>query len=268
MKPKVNYEEPNMQFENLVKETYGVRDGNLLYNFERKGPMMWHFWNPHESRLIDQDYDVNPVNNKPFRMQSFPEAVRLAYFAVEHKEDTRLQSVIDTLHNYTLTGDTLVLGTAQGFYVIDHPDKSLLCYLSSYDEHDARRLPEIIQTLRDRLSSREEQGVIYSKNGNVRFTPIGKEQSWKHTPLQLAKNPRVIALAGSGENAELIAAMSKHYRYNPHFHEPFKIYEPTVRVPCLNSMVDFKYWLDIFPFTEDSITLIHTRRNYCAFGAQ
>lgn len=186
-------------------------DVGLTFNAQRVGPGKFR-------KLRDADYSLG------YRMSAMPELVPLIYASFENTDYQKAQNVVDTLRQYWLTGNTGILYVPKGMFVQDIPE------LISTN----RRISMNQEALEKRLGSNEEKGVVFSDDKNIRFVPYGfKRQS--QTPLELSKNPGVIALTGSEENAEKLAKASEHYRKNPYFLAVDKVNSPQIRIAVLGS---------------------------------
>ena len=83
------------------------------------------------------------------------------------------------------------------------------------------------------LSSREEDGVVYSEDGSVRFVPFGYKIG-EQKASELEKNPFVIALAGK-EGAQKLARVSENYKFRPYVSSFDEVDKDEVRVSSLYS---------------------------------
>ena len=144
---------------------------------------------------------------------------------MENQEYQTAQGVIERLRKNWLTGDTGILYTTKGMFVQDNPQLK-----------DGRIVTPDFEALEARLGKTEEKGVIFSDDRNVRFTPYGFKRD-SQTALDLAKNPGVVALVGSEENAERLARVSSHYKLNPYFWALTNVDSPQTRVAGLDTDV-------------------------------
>ncbi|MFH1802678.1 MAG: hypothetical protein ABH864_04470 [archaeon] len=118
-----------------------------------------------------------------------------------------------------LAGNTLILLGKKGFYGVDFPNvRGQRIYMGE-------------KTLQGRLGKREDNGVVSSDDGLVRFTHYGFKTGDMDSG-ELAVN-RGIAVAYKGfANTELLAQASSHYRLEPCFSCVSKAPEkPEIKVP-------------------------------------
>lgn len=179
-----------------------------IANSQRVGPMNF-------IGLRDTDY------GNGLRMPTISELLRLVHASFKNEECETAKQVIETLKNYCLMGNTGVLYTSDGMFVQDNPDVQGRIFMEQ-------------KTLISKLGSHEENGVVFSDDGLVRFTPCEfKVRILNHS--ELAKNSGVIALTGSLENAEKTAEVSILYKSNPFFWALGKVDSPEIRIAGLDS---------------------------------
>ena len=216
--------------------TMQLYDG-LKFNAKRVGPTTF-------SQLRQSDYGFG------FRMPTMPELIPFVHASLENRDDEAAKSVIRTLRDYWLAGDTGILYTLDGVYVQDNP------------EMKGGRVSMRQEILEQKLSSNNEKnGVFYSDDGSIRLAFCRLEKGSK-TPLGLSRNPMVIAFAGSEENAGKLEKISEHYKSNPWLHILDDIEKPKIRIAGLSSGRRFgcdRLVVD-GSLSEDS------GRNSCAFG--
>ena len=127
-----------------------------------------------------------------------------------------------------LVGDTLALKGKKGLYGVDFPTVR------------GGRIHMTERTLRSKLGSREESGVVFSNDGSVRFTPYDDLQTGEMTVGQFAFNRGVAVVHGGFENAMLLAQASSLYKVKPYFACAKKAPEkPEIKVPgvCADSIL-------------------------------
>src|SRR3989338_516695 len=226
-----------------------LEDGKLAYHlpFEIVGPSSWR-------ELHEVNYGINPENGSLLRRQTFPEAIRLVTFALNHRKDKRFEPVIEALHTYGVTADTLELWTRQGLYGVDHP-KGLIEQLGKNDQKKLRRIQSELDT---RLSGASGKKVITSEDGLVRFTHRDNI-TYNESRNVFGRNSGLIVHAGTGKDARDLAKASKAYRFKPAFYGFEKKDKLFVGVPDVYSC-GFVGWLivDGYGFHVDGVR--------CSFG--
>ena len=111
---------------------------------------------------------------------------------------------------------------SKGVFVLDFPD--VVNNTAVMNESD----------LEKKLGSREEDGVVYSDDGLLRFIPYGfKTEEMKGKDL--ARNRLVIAMAQDREGAEKLADIADKHRKNPYLLALTSVNEPVTRVSALCS---------------------------------
>lgn len=141
-----------------------------------------------------------------FRMPTIPELVPLVYASLENQDYDAAKNVVNLMEDYWLTGNTGIRYVQEGMFVQDNPKwKGERIYMSQ-------------KVLESRLGSHEEEGVVFSDDGSVRFTPYGFVREEEQSSQALSVNPGVIALVGGEENAEKLARASEHYKHGCWFH--------------------------------------------------
>ena len=184
-------------------------DAGLRFNAQKVGPMNF-------AGLRNVDY------GKGFRMPTMPELVPLIYSSLENKNYNTAKNVIKTLGDHWITGNTGILYVPKGMFVQDNP------------ELKNGKVSMNQKTLERKLGKHEEKGVVFSEDKNIRFVPYGFKRE-SQTSLDLARNPGIIALTGSEENAEKLAKASEHYKVNPYFWAFNKVKSPQTRIAVLLS---------------------------------
>ena len=201
------------KFEEVVAvTTMNLPDVGLKFNAQRVGPMNF-------AGLRTADYGPD------FRMPTMPELVPLVYASLENKDYETAKKVIKTLRENWLTGNTAFHYFPIGMFAEDSPKMK-----------SGRIVLPNQKTLEKRLGSHEEKGVVFSDDRSLRFVPYGFKME-SQTALNLSTNPGVIALAGSEQNAEMLAKASQNYRENPHFWALSSVKTPQTRVAGLGSDV-------------------------------
>jgi len=199
--------------------TMDLDDVGLQFNSDRVGPNNF-------IGLRKADY------GEGFKMPTAGQVSHLVYASLENRDYYKsAKDVVDTVRKRWITGDTALLWTPSGVYAQDHPkiENGRVSIRASMNE----------KKLKNKLGSREENSVVYSEDGNVRFTPCGF-QTGRQSSSQLANNAGIVAIFGTLVEAEAIARSSEHYESQPWFGAFNKgdINEPLVRVPNL-FLVDF-----------------------------
>ena len=121
---------------------------------------------------------------------------------------------------------------SKGVFVLDFPD--VVNNTAVMNESD----------LEKKLGSREEDGVVYSDDGLLRFIPYGfKTEEMK--VKDLARNRLVIAMAQDREGAEKLADIADKHRKNPYLLALTSVNEPVTRVSALCSVWDLGNWLGV-----------------------
>jgi len=164
------------------RELINIPDEGLVFSSKRIGPLDF-------VGLRSADYE------KGFRMPTIPELVKLVYFSFENRKDlVSSQNVLDTLTFYNLEGlcgDIGILYTSNGMYVQDHPDlREGKIYMNE-------------KKLKRKLSfRREEEGILFSKDRSIRFTPHCFGDDARYCSILDFHNEGVIALVGGRKNAK------------------------------------------------------------------
>jgi hypothetical protein len=217
-----------VEFVERIVKTQDVKDGSLIYHSPLNiiGPNTW-------TAVHDSNYGVNPENGKPLRQQTFPEAIRLANFALANRTEIT-QPVIESINGAgkVLTGNTLVLWTPQGMYGVDHPSTELIAQLN---DDNQRILIKVQRGLDKRLSGAIGDTVKVSQDKYVRFTEYDNITYGVQARDVFAENAGLAVLAGNKETAKALAEASKTYRINPGFWGLGEQTKLTVRVPVLSS---------------------------------
>jgi len=183
-------------------EIGAVRDGNMTYSLERKGPSYW-------KTLRQEDYG-RTESGSLVRELVMPGATRLAYHGVQNKIDVVTEAV-----KKGLTGNTLVLYAPSEIFGIDNPDERLVAQLGVNSQEV---LKELASELNTKLGGREESGVVYSNNGAIRRTKREGIVTEVLTPLKLSTNRMNILISGGLENADLVSQIAdndEHFNSNP-----------------------------------------------------
>nr|AQS34590.1 hypothetical protein [uncultured archaeon] len=218
-----------MKLDELKKEVIVrvpvVRDGNVVYSLKsRRGPSKWR-------NLRNADYGKNPENDTPFRQLSFPENERLAFWAFSNDTELAKKPVIQAVNSYWLTGNSLVVYTPKDFIGVDFPEESIVAQLGNDSKENITRIAE---SLKARLGKREDNDVVFSDDGRVRWTKregiFTQDLSSKSALATYRGN---IVLSGSLENADLTSKLADKYSANPKFWASDAKY--AVRVPGLGA---------------------------------
>ena len=199
------------RFEEVVAvTTINLPDFGLEFNAQRVGPTNFY-------GLRTADYGPG------FRMPTMPELVPLVYASPKNRDKETAKNVIRSLKENWLTGNTAIHYFPEGMFVEDNPEMK-----------NGRIVTPTQKDLEKRLGSHEEIGIAFSHDKSVRFVPDGFKRE-SQTALELARNPGIIALTGSEENAEMLAKASEHYKLDPWFYTLSKVDLPQTRVAGLGS---------------------------------
>jgi len=204
-----------------------LEDGADTYHLplQRQEPTTW-------KELHKANYGINPENNTPLKQQTFPQAIRLITKALQRKQDERFLPVIEGLHRYVITGDSLALWTPQGLYGIDHPSKDLIAQLNKDNQQELLKIQE---GLDKRLSGASGSTVSTSEDGYVRFADHDNIIYDSQDRKTFGGNPGLIVVAGNKTSARALANSSKAYDSDPAFFGIGKTNNLTVRVPGVYS---------------------------------
>ncbi len=198
------------RFEEIVAvTTMKLPNEGLVFNAQRIGPMSFN-------GLRNADY------GEGFRMPTMPELVPLVYASLENKNYDTAKNVVKTLRNHWITGNTGILYVPNGMYVQDNPKLK------------EGRISMNQKTLERKLGKHGEKGVVFSDDKSIRFTPYNYKRE-SQSALDLARNPGIITLTGSEENAEKLAKASEHYKLKPYFWALENVDSPQTRVAGLDS---------------------------------
>lgn len=103
-----------------------------------------------------------------------------------------------------------------------------------YPESEHERFKDLtVNQLEQLLGQKQENGVVYSDDGLLRFVPFGY-QIGEMSPSQLGSNAYLIASANV-EGAENLAKVAEKFRTNPHLWSFESINQPRTRVSALDS---------------------------------
>lgn len=142
-----------------------------------------------------------------------------AFTNPDNQYSKEIKDLMRTTWIWCFTGTLYVPN--KGAYVQDHPE--IRNGRPFMDESE----------LVAKLGSRDEDGVVYSDDGTVRFVPFGfKIESM--SPLELRSNPYVIALAGQ-EGTQKLEKVADTFRKNPYLWSFKSVDEPQTRVSALDS---------------------------------
>ena len=111
---------------------------------------------------------------------------------------------------------------------MDNPSEEIFGQLNV---NNRERLTEIMRQLKAALGAVEAGGVVFSPDGNIRFTSLDKIKQGAQTLEQFAVNPGNILIAGSLENAELNAQTAGFFRSDPNLNLYYNKGKPFVIVP-------------------------------------
>jgi hypothetical protein len=232
------------------RKVWALEDDTITYllPFQAQGPASW-------KELHRLNYGSHPQTDAQLRMQTFPETIRLAGFALENR-DCQLYGtqVIQAVVHSFLTGNTLALWTPQGLYGIDFPEDALTEQL---EVDNQQVLSEIEQKLNNQLKRRIGEHVQASEDGFVRYASSGAIVFGKQREKEYAVNPGVIVLAGILENARLCAqrsGLNKRHMPEPFFPRLVDSKSFTVRIPRLDQ------WFNLRCYETDDCD------DWCAFG--
>jgi hypothetical protein len=136
-------------------------------------------------------------------------------------------------------GDTIIITTPEGHYVIDNPDGSLAQKLIGAEEArdtnpDNRGLiQQLSLNLSEKLGTRIENHVRFSDDGTIRYISSKDCVDKAFTKEELANNPSLLALVGSSENAtkwaEILASQKGYWADWDSLGTPVNLYgEPRV----------------------------------------
>lgn len=194
--------------------TMAVKDTDnsvLTFNADRVGPMS--YWN-----LREAQYGPEGMN---FVQPTFGELAPLVYASLATNATEQAKQVVSTLRNSWMTGRTMTVTGKEGLLIDDDPSLELLRgNISAYEK-----------SLRGKLGKRQEDGIVYSDDGNVRFVPYGFK-FYEQSTLQFAGNPGLIAILGSKPRAEMLAKAAEFYRSKPWLGQGFdKTDSAQLRVP-------------------------------------
>lgn len=142
---------------------------------------------------------LNKIFSMPQLIPTIHSCLLTPNFPIDKKN---IENILSHSIIVTTTG---VLYTEKGFLVQDDMEVSAYKPILMDKEN-----------LEKRLGSFEESGVVFSDDKSVRFVPYGFKTG-EQTPRELGKNPGVIAISGSKENAEKLTEISKTYKGNPWF---------------------------------------------------
>ncbi len=177
--------------ETIRISTMNLNDVGLQFNSKRVGPANF-------VSLRNADY------GQGFRMPTMPEIVPLGYASLENQDYETTKDVIEALESGWITGNTGILYVGDGLYIQDNPElRKNKVYMDS-------------TTLKNKLGSHEENGVVFSDDKSIRFTPYGFKTR-KQEPSDLVKNRGIVSLVGGEENAEKLAKFSGHFEFKSDF---------------------------------------------------
>ena len=109
-------------------------------------------------------------------------------------EIEEVEGIVQALLKNPIMGRTMVVMGEDGILVDDNPPLELLDDVIAYE-----------RSLRSRLDSEEKDGVIYSRDGVVRFVSNRKFHLGPEPSLKFAENKGLIAIVGNKSRAEMLA---------------------------------------------------------------
>ena len=181
---------------------------------------------------------VDQLKEQGLYQPTFSEVVSLTHSVWQNPEEKYSKEIIKLMKYYWLRGFTGILYMQnEGAYIQDHPE---------------------IKNGRIFMDRKDLIAKLESKDPSVRFVPFGYKLE-DQTASQLAKNPFVIGLTGSEEQAEKVGEIADKYRDKPHLWRFNSISEPITRASPLYSDCS-GYWLFVNGYDLDD-------NRYCyAFG--
>ncbi|MEK6910910.1 MAG: hypothetical protein AABW82_03985 [Nanoarchaeota archaeon] len=254
------------------------RDGNIIYDLKPKGPLHWknatiggikpiglRYWKKDD--IVDSTQISNELFGEEKSLQTtlFSDIARLVSFAVINIKNKDLQPVIESLNNYSITGNTLTVWTPKGFYVIDKPGKEIISLLgrdypsNPYFETNTKEVIDMEKNLNRQIVSQDKNGILHSEDRDIRFVPNLSRKYFGRSKISIAQNPGIIALVGNEENASLLEEAVKKFKLGYNFRGPLPSDKIDIRIPSLMSIVKFDYWLDI----NGSLC---NENKFCSFG--
>ena len=185
-------------------------EGKIRFDFAVKGP----------NTYIEVAKQLNEAN---LEQPTMAQNASLADVAWQNPEEKYSKEIIDTLRKSYLRCFNGILYSLkkEGVFIRDRP------------QIENEEIVMNASELESMLSSREEDGVVYSKDGSVRFVPFGYKIG-EQSPKQLEKNHFVIALAGK-EGAEKLARVSENYELKTCLYSFDKVDSDEVMVSSLYS---------------------------------
>jgi|APSaa5957512622_1039677.scaffolds.fasta_scaffold08017_5 hypothetical protein len=174
-----------------VGNIINLKDVGLSFNAKIVGPDKFS--------ALREEYSYE----KGFKMATIPELTNLVYASLENPNYKTAQEVIKRIkHSFGISGNTSVLyAPDQGIYVQDNPiienGKIFMCE----------------DNLEKQLGSIEENGVVFSDDRTIRFTPNGSKFGYQGSD-DLAKNSGIIALVNGQENAEKLAKSTDYFKFH------------------------------------------------------
>ena len=159
---------------------------NPIFNPEILGPFDY----------LDFREIENQKKQEELRQATLGEIISIVYFSLDRK-NKKQKKIIDIFENKKIVGRTLSLINNQGIFIDDNP------YLS-YARGDLRRY---FSFLKQKLESKNQDGVIYSEDKNIRFASSLLENSE-------IKDSRLTAILGNQENKEKLKTIAEKYEIN------------------------------------------------------
>lgn len=211
-------------------------DSKLIFNAQKVGPTNFN-------GLRKADY------REEFRMPTMPELVELVHASLENQNHNTAKEVISTLKRYLLVGgNTAVHYFSKGMFVEDNPEMK-----------ERRIVRPNFKILENKLGKHEENGVIFSDDKRIRFTPYNYKKKSQNA-LDLSQNTGVIAFLGGKKKAEKIARASGHYKEDPCFWTLFNVDSPQTKVAGFGA--------NRFDGGLDVDATVHERYNIYSFGVK
>jgi len=219
-----------MKFNEETIKVNTIEDSDIIYYtpLQRIGPATW-------GAIHNASYGVSPKDKSvSLKQQTFGQAGRLIAFALKNRNNQAMAPVIEAVHKYVLTGDTLALWVPEGLYAIDRSDGDIVEQLGVDNQSE---LKGIRGRLDQRLSGARGEKVITSEDGFVRFINYDN----------LAGNHKlgITTLVGNEETANaLTTEADKVYKLRYGFYGVGKQDALTLRVPVFGSF-GFAYRLAV-----------------------
>ena len=194
--------------------------------------------------VVSADYCSNPINGTPLVSASFEQNAELADYALRHKEDSDVASVIDSINGSgkVLTGNSMIVTSPKRVYFIQFPDRELV---EQFGVNNQDYLTRVIDGFDKRLKgSKEQNGVVYGDG--IRAISAKGVPSGEINKRDFKSFPGLVGMVGSLKTAKgIVRAVKEDYALDPYFSLNVDSTNLATRIPVFYS-AGFADWLLVY----------------------